>query len=144
MSSSPRPLRDDYRFFHAIVTRWKDNDVYGHVNNVEYYSWFDTAVNFWLISRGLLDITESRVVGIVVETGCRFHAPVAFPDLISVGIRAAKLGNSSVRYEAAVFRNDDDWAAADGHFVHVFVDRGTMRPVSIPDGARRALAEIAG
>ena len=143
MTSRSRPTRDEYRFFHTIATRWKDNDVYGHVNNVEYYSWFDTAVNFWLVSRGVLDIAASPVVGIVVETGCRYHAPVTFPDQVSIGIRAARIGNSSVRYEAAVFRNDADDAAADGHFVHVFVDRGTMRPVPMAAAVRRALAEIA-
>ncbi len=142
MNRNSRPTRADYRFFHAITTRWKDNDVYGHVNNVEYYSFFDTAVNFWLVSRNLLDIADSRVVGIVVETGCRFHAPIAFPDIVTVGIRVGKLGNSSVRYEAAVFRNDAGEAAADGHFVHVFVDRATMRPVPMPDAARQALSEL--
>lgn len=144
MNSRARPTRAEYRFFHSIATRWKDNDVYGHVNNVEYYSWFDTAVNFWLVSRGLLDVGASRVVGVVVETGCRFHAPIAFPDQVSVGIRAARVGNSSVRYEAAVFRNNETDAAADGHFVHVFVDRATMRPVPMPQAARRALSDIAG
>lgn len=143
MNRCNRARRADYRLFHAIATRWKDNDVYGHVNNVEYYSYFDTAVNFWLVSRNLLDLAESRLVGIVVETGCRFHAPIAFPDLVTVGVRVAKLGTSSVRYEAAVFRNEETEAAAEGHFVHVFVDRATMRPVPMPHEARQALAELA-
>ena len=143
MNRSSRSTRADYRFFQAIPTRWKDNDVYGHVNNVEFYSYFDTAVNFFLISRNLLDIAESRIVGVVVETGCRFHAPIAFPDLVTVGIRVAKLGHSSVRYEIGVFRNDEKEAAAEGHFVHVFVERTTMRPVAMPELARHTLSDIA-
>jgi len=143
MGRGSRATRDEYRFFHAISTRWKDNDVYGHINNVEFYSWFDTAVGVYLISRGIIDIATSQIVGVVVENGCRFHAPIAFPDCVTVGIRAAKLGRSSVRYEIAVFRNDAHAAAAEGHFVHVFVERATMRPVPIPEAARRALADIA-
>ena len=135
--------RADYRVFHPIATRWKDNDVYGHVNNVEFYSYFDTAVNFHLVSRGVLEISTSDVVGVVVETGCVFHAPLAFPDRVSVGIRVAHLGRSSVRYELGVFRNDEEAAAAEGHFVHVFVERATMRPVAMPERARAILSEIA-
>ena len=134
--------RTEYRFFHAISTRWKDNDVYGHVNNVEFYSWFDTAVNTYLVVQGIIDIAASTVVGIVVETGCRYFTPIAFPDRVAVGLRVARLGNSSVRYEIAVFRNDDPAAVAEGYFVHVFVDRATMRPVPIPEHARAALQRI--
>lgn len=143
MRRSSRSTRAEYRFFHAISTRWKDNDVYGHVNNVVFYSWFDTAVNFYLVSRELLEIAESRIVGVVVETGCRYHSPVAFPDRVTVGIRVARLGTSSVRYEIGVFRNDEQEAAAEGHFVHVFVDRATTRPVAMPELARHTLLEIA-
>ena len=143
MSRSSRSMRADYRFFHSIATRWKDNDVYGHVNNVEFYSYFDTAVNLYLVSRQALDIAASTVVGVLVENGCRFHAPIAFPDLVTVGIRVARLGHSSVRYEIGVFRNDEPDAAAEGHFVHVFVERTTMRPVAMPEHARAILSEIA-
>ena len=143
MSRSSRSTRADYRFFHAIATRWKDNDVYGHVNNVEFYSYFDTAVNLFLVSRDVLDIAASSIVGVVVENGCRFHAALAFPDLVTVGIRVARLGHSSVCYEIGVFRNDEQEAAAEGRFVHVFVERATMRPVAMPEHARAILSEIA-
>lgn len=116
-----------------------DNDAYGHVNNVVYYSFFDTAVNRWLIEHGLLTIAESDVIALVVETGCRYHAPLSFPDAVTVGLRVAHVGSSSVRYDLAVFRNDEDEASAAGHFVHVYVNRATRRPTSIPDATRRAL-----
>ncbi|MBX5453113.1 MAG: acyl-CoA thioesterase [Acidobacteriia bacterium] len=138
-----RERRDAYRFFHTITTRWKDNDVYGHVNNVVYYSYFDTAVNYYLVSRKVLDIARAEVVGIVAETGCRFYASISFPDRVDVGIRAARIGRSSVRYEIGVFRNDEDIASAEGYFVHVYVDRVGMRPVPIPEPVRRVLQEIA-
>lgn len=125
-----------------ITTRWMDNDVYGHVNNVVYYSYFDTVVADWLIRQGFLDIARSPVIGLVVETLCRYFSPVAFPDAVHAGLRVARLGNSSVRYEIALFRNDDDLAAAQGHFVHVYVDRATGRPVPLPDELRRALAPL--
>jgi acyl-CoA thioester hydrolase len=115
--------RSAFPHFCAIPTRWMDNDVYGHVNNVHYYSWFDTAVNRFLIERGVLDIHKGDVVGFVVETGCSYFAPVVFPDTVHVGVRVAKLGNSSVRYELGLYRNDDPLPAAAGHFVHVYVDR---------------------
>ncbi len=144
MSSRPaRPDRGAYRRFATIQTRWEDNDVYGHVNNVVYYSFFDTAVNRYLIEAGALDIEAGAVIGLVVETQCRYHAPLAFPDVLEVGIRVARIGTSSVRYEVGVFRQGgEDAAAADGHFVHVYVDRATRRPVPLPETLRAALAAI--
>jgi acyl-CoA thioester hydrolase len=127
----------------AIPTRWMDNDNYGHVNNVQYYSYFDTAVNAFLISRGVLDIHADQAVGLVVDTGCSYFSSVSFPDTVHVGVRVAKLGNSSVRYELAIFRNDDPAPAAAGHFVHVYVDRASNRPVPIPAAVRAVLATIA-
>lgn len=134
--------RCDYRHFNAITARWMDNDVYGHVNNVIYYSWFDTAVNQFLIANNVLDIEHSSVVGLVIETQCNYFAPVAFPDRITIGIRVAKLGNSSVRYEEGVFREDEDEVVAQGHFVHVYVSRENRRPVAIPDNMRALLQSI--
>jgi len=134
--------RADYRHFLTIPTRWMDNDIYGHVNNVNYYSFFDTAVNRYLIDAGVLDIHDGRVVGFVVETQCQYFAPIAFPDAIHAGIRVAQLGNRSVRYEVGLFRNDDDKPAAAGHFVHVYVERASGRPVAIPDDTRAALARL--
>lgn len=119
-----------------------DNDAYGHLNNVVYYSLFDTAVNRWLIERDLLHVTESATIGLVVETGCRYHAPLAFPDRATVGLRVSHLGTSSVRYELAVFRNEDDTASAEGHFVHVYVDRESRRPTPIPPAIRGALSTL--
>ncbi len=134
--------RSDYRHFHTITTRWMDNDVYGHVNNVIYYSWFDTAVNQFLIANDALDIEQSPVVGLVIETQCNYFAPVSFPDRITIGIRVAKLGNSSVRYEVGVFREDEEEVSAQGHFIHVYVNRDTRRPDSIPDNMRTLLQSI--
>lgn len=134
--------RADYRHFLAIPTRWMDNDIYGHVNNVNYYSFFDTAVNRWLIDAGVLDIHAGTTVGFVVETQCQYFAPIAFPDTVHAGIRVAQLGNRSVRYEVGLFRNDDATPAAAGHFVHVYVDRASGKPVGIPDDARAAMARL--
>ena len=130
--------RRDYRAFYPLRTRWMDNDVYGHLNNVVHYSLFDTAVNGWLVERGLLDPRNSETYGIVVETGCRYHSEMAFPDRVTAGLRVSALGNSSVRYEIALFANDDETAAAEGFFVHVYVDRATHKPVSIDDRRRKA------
>ncbi|WP_132251389.1 acyl-CoA thioesterase [Methylobacterium segetis] len=144
MGEPARPApetRDAYRRRIALGTRWGDNDVYGHVNNVVYYAFFDTAVNGCLIEAGVLDIANSPVIGLVVETGCRYFSGVAFPDRITAGLRVAHLGRSSVRYEIALFREDEERASAQGHFVHVYVDRETRRPVPLPDGMR---AELAG
>lgn len=133
------PQRADYRHFQPITTRWHDNDIYGHVNNVTYYSFFDSAVNTYLIERGGLDIHDGSVVGFVVSSSCDYFASIAYPELIEVGLRVAKLGSSSVQYELAVFRVGDDEACAAGRFVHVFVDRGSNLPTSIPDTLREAL-----
>jgi acyl-CoA thioester hydrolase len=134
--------RRDYKYFYAIATRWMDNDIYGHVNNVIYYSWFDTAVNQFLIANKMLDIEKSPVIGLVIETHCTYFAPVAFPDRITVGVRVAKLGNSSARYEVGIFREDEENASAQGHFVHVYVSRDTRRPAAIPDTMRSLLQSI--
>jgi acyl-CoA thioester hydrolase len=131
--------RDAYRHFITITTRWMDNDVYRHVNNVVYYSFFDTAVNEYMMRQGVLDLEGSPVVCLVVDTGCQFFSPIAFPDTVHCGLRVAHLGNSSVRYEIGIFRNDDVLAAAQGHFVHVAVDRQTLRPIAMPADLRNAL-----
>ena len=133
------PQRADYRHFQPITTRWHDNDIYGHVNNVTYYSFFDSAVNTYLIERGGLDIHDGSVVGFVVSSSCDYFASIAYPDLIEVGLRVSKLGNSSVQYELAVFKAGEGEACAAGRFVHVFVDRASNQPVSIPDELRAAL-----
>ena len=142
MTGKQPDSRGDYVHFSRITTRWMDNDVYGHVNNVVYYSFFDTAVNRFLIEGNSLDIAISNIVGLVVETQCRYFRSIAFPDTVDAGIRVAKLGTSSVRYEVGLFRNDDDVAAAQGHFVHVYVDRATNRPAPIPDVARSLLSTL--
>ena len=129
----PQPEgRDAYQAFRPITTRWMDNDVYGHVNNVVYYSWFDTAVNATLIEHGVLDIHGGQTIGLVIETQCNYFAPLAFPQTIEAGIRVAKLGTSSVRYEVGLFAEGEPLTAAKGHFVHVYVDRETRRPVPLP------------
>ncbi len=136
MMSSQRPQpepRSAYKVFRNIATRWSDNDMYGHVNNVVYYSWFDTAVNGLLIEHGAIDIHAGPVIGLVVETQCHYFAPLAFPENLLAGIRVAHVGSSSVRYEVAIFRADPSLAsAAKGHFVHVYVDRNTRRPAPLP------------
>ncbi|MDN5843880.1 MAG: acyl-CoA thioesterase [Alcaligenaceae bacterium] len=142
MSEKKAITRDDVKIFVPITTRWMDNDVYGHVNNVTYYSFFDTAVNRCLIDMGMLDIEHSGVIGLVVETGCTYFASLAFPDEIEVGFRVARLGTSSVRYELGVFRQGESSAAAQGYFVHVYVDRETRRPAPIPDDLRAKLAGL--
>jgi acyl-CoA thioester hydrolase len=125
-----------------ISTRWKDNDVYGHVNNVEYYSYFDTVINRFLITEGGLDIHGGAVIGLCVESHCAFKAALSFPDLVRAGLRVAHLGRSSVRYEIGLFREDDPEPVAEGWFVHVFVDREERRPRAIPDGVRAALEPL--
>ncbi|GAB3543679.1 thioesterase family protein [Noviherbaspirillum agri] len=119
-----------------------DNDVYGHVNNVVYYSWFDTVVNEFLIANDVLDIEHSPVIGLVIETQCNYFASVAFPEKVTAGLRVAKLGNSSVRYEVGIFREDEESASAQGHFVHVYVDRESRRPSAIPENMRAVLQTI--
>lgn len=134
--------RSHYRVFRTIGTRWMDNDVYGHVNNVVYYSWFDTAVNGWLIEQGALDIHGGEVIGLVIETQCNYFAPLAFPQTVHAGLRVAHLGSSSVRYEVGLFAEDGEMAAACGHFVHVYVDRHTRRPVPLPTALKTVLETI--
>ena len=131
-ATTPRPQpesRSAFKVFRRIDTRWMDNDVYGHVNNVVYYSWFDTAVNAHLIEQGALDIHHGDTIGLVIETQCNYFAPLAFPQTIDAGIRVAKLGSSSVRYEIGLFAQGEDLCAARGHFVHVYVDKENRRPV---------------
>ncbi|PZN92534.1 MAG: thioesterase [Alphaproteobacteria bacterium] len=137
-----RPGRADYHSFRTIPTRWMDNDAYGHVNNVVYYSWFDTAVNSLLVEMGLLDIRHGNIIGLVVETGCRYHRSVAFPETVEAGVRIARLGNSSVRWEVGIFTAGSDAIAAEGFFVHVYVDRDARRPLPLPDDWRAALAPL--
>ncbi|AZF45558.1 thioesterase family protein [Pseudomonas sp. R2-7-07] len=136
------PQRADYAHFQPIITRWHDNDVYGHVNNVTYYSFFDTAVNTYLIEQGGLDIHDGEVVGFVVSSACDYFASIAFPEHIDIGLRVGKLGNSSVQYELAVFKAGEQEACAAGRFVHVFVERGTNQPVTIPGRLREALQRL--
>lgn len=138
---SPEP-RSAYAAFRTITTRWMDNDVYGHVNNVVYYSWFDTAVNAYLIEQGVLDIHAGSTIGLVIETQCNYFAPLAFPQNIEAGIRVARLGGSSVRYEVGLFAEGEDLCAAKGHFVHVYVDRETRRPVPVPESLRAVLTGL--
>jgi len=137
-----RPTLESYPFVTSITTRWMDNDIYGHVNNVAYYSFFDTAANQFLIERGRLDIAAGPVIGLVVESKCVYHAPLAYPQRLRAGVRVDNLGNRAVTYGIAVFPERDDRAAAHGHFVHVFVDRETRMPAPIPDPLRAALEEI--
>jgi acyl-CoA thioester hydrolase len=141
--SKPQPEpRSAYRAFSAITTRWMDNDAYGHVNNVVYYSWFDTAVNAHLIERGVLDIHHGRTIGLVIETQCNYFASLAFPQTIEAGLRVAKLGTSSVRYEVGLFAQGEPLTAARGHFVHVYVDRDTRRPVPLPPDLKTVLEQL--
>jgi acyl-CoA thioester hydrolase len=142
-AAKPQPEpRSAYRAFRPITTRWMDNDVYGHVNNVVYYSWFDTAVNAHLIERGALDIRSGPTIGLVVETQCNYFAPLAFPETVEAGIRVARLGSSSVRYEVGLFAGSQELTAAKGHFVHVYVDRDNRRPVALPARLRNVLEEL--
>lgn len=134
-----RGRRGDYRVFVPITTRWADNDVYGHINNVAYYGFIDTAVNQLLIEQGLLDVTGSEAIGVVAESGCQFHASAAYPDRIYAGVRVGRLGSSSIRYEVGLFREEEDEATAEGWFVHVMVNRASMRPVPIAQGLRAYL-----
>jgi acyl-CoA thioester hydrolase len=135
--------RADYPYFMEIVTRWTDNDVYGHVNNATYYSYFDTAVNRHLIDAGVLDIEKSQIFAVVVETACTYKASVGFPDILDLGMKVTKLGNSSVTYELGLFKRGSDEVAAIGKFVHVYVDRTTRRPVPIPAAHRALLQKLA-
>ena len=138
----PEPTRTDYKHILPLQTRWADNDVYGHVNNVAYYAYFDTIVNEYLIDAGALDIHGGAVIGLVVETGCRYFAPLEFPQKLDGALRVERIGISSVRYELAIFRAGDDAPAAEGHFVHVYVDRETRRPANLPEALRKTLERI--
>jgi len=138
-SAQPRTA---YRAFRSIGTRWMDNDIYGHVNNVVYYSWFDTAVNAYLIERGALDIHQGDTIGLVIETQCNYFAPLAFPQTIEAGLRVARLGSSSVRYEVGLFAQGEPLAAACGHFVHVYVGRDDRRPRPLPQRLRQVLETL--
>jgi acyl-CoA thioester hydrolase len=135
--------RGDYRHTREVTTRWMDMDPYGHLNNVVYYSFFDTVVNAWLIEKGALDIARSEVIGLVVETGCNYFAPLAYPGAVTAGLRVAHVGRSSVRYEIGLFAPASDVAAAQGHFIHVYVDRASNRPVdALPHALARALEPL--
>ena len=142
MSRTPPLRRADYRWFHEITTRWMDNDVFRHVNNVNYFSFFDTAVTYYEMTENVVDLYAGPMHCVVAEVQCRYLRSVAFPDRIVVGLRVARIGGSSVRYEIGVFRNDEVAGAAEGHFVHVFVERGSQRPVPIPDASRVVLQSI--
>ncbi|MBX3659054.1 MAG: acyl-CoA thioesterase [Ramlibacter sp.] len=147
MSTSPaaKPApdpRDRYRAFRTIGTRWMDNDAYGHVNNVVYYSWFDTAVNAHLIEQGVLDIHHGETIGLVIETQCNYFASLAFPQNVEAGLRVAHMGTSSVRYEVGLFAEGAPLCAARGHFVHVYVDRQTRRPVPLPAPLKAVLEKL--
>ncbi len=141
--SRPEPgRRSQYARFMPVQTRWMDNDVYGHVNNVVYYSYFDTVVNLYLIDPGGLDFRNAPIIGIMAETMCRFHRSFAYPEAIDAGLRVGRLGTSSVRYEVGLFGEGEDQARVEGHLVHVFVERATNKPVPIPAGIRAALARL--
>jgi len=142
LSREPLKGREAYRVWRAVTTRWADNDSYGHANNVVYYEWFDTAVNAWLIEAGLLDIIGGDPIGLVVETGCRFARPLAFPAPVEVGMAVERIGNSSVRYRLGIFAKDMPEAAAEGHFVHVYVGRASRRPVALPEAWREKLGTV--
>jgi acyl-CoA thioester hydrolase len=139
---TPPARRSQFRYVLTIPTRWMDNDVYGHVNNVVYYSYFDTIINRYLIDAGGLDIDRGKIIGIAVETSCRFHRSFSYPEDVEAGLRVAQLGSSSVRYEVALFGPGEETARADGQFVHVFVDRSGRRPVTMPAQMRRALEKL--
>ena len=134
--------RSAYRVFRSLTTRWMDNDAYGHVNNVVYYSWFDTAVNAYLIEQGVLDIAHGETIGLVVETQCRYFAPLAFPQTVEAAIRVARLGASSVRYEIGLFAQGAPLTAASGHFIHVYVDKATRRPTPLPLNLKTVLERL--
>ena len=144
MSAGRAPLkgRETYRVWREVSTRWADNDAYGHANNVVYYEWFDTAVNAWLIEAGLLDVMAGDPIGLVVETGCRFAHSVAFPAPVEVGLAVEHIGNSSVRYGLGIFPKNSSQAAAEGHFIHVYVDRSSRRPEPLPASWRHKLQTI--
>lgn len=140
--AAPIPTIDDFGYVAEVTTRWTDNDVYGHVNNAVFYFYFDSVANRYLIEEGGLDIHTSDVIGLVVESGCQYHAPIEYPSVLRVGLRVNRLGNRSVTYGLAVFTSDVDEAVAHGYFSHVFVDRETRRPVEVPAQLRAALERL--
>ncbi|MDO9414456.1 MAG: thioesterase family protein [Pseudolabrys sp.] len=143
MANKPTPLTiADFPHFTGITTRWNDNDAYGHINNVVYYEFFDTALNMYLLANGALDIAKGEVIGLMVETHCNYFSAIAYPDKIRAGLRVKRQGTSGVTYEIGIFRNDETTASAQGHAVHVYVDRATNRPVPLPDILKAALAKI--
>jgi acyl-CoA thioester hydrolase len=144
-TATEKPLpegRAGYKAFRTISTRWMDNDAYGHVNNVVYYSWFDTAVNAHLIEQGVLDIHRGETIGLVVETQCNYFEPVEFPQTVEAGLRVARLGNTSVRYEVGLFLQGGPLTVAKGHFIHVYVDRATRRPTAVPAPLKKVLESL--
>ena len=143
MPTKPTSSRKDFKHIAPIQTRWADNDIYGHVNNVVYYSYFDTIVNAYLIGADALDIHRGQIIGLVVETACQYFAPLEFPEKLDGALRVGKIGNSSVRYELAIFKGREAAPAAEGHFIHVYVDRETRRPAQLPEQLRNALERIA-
>jgi acyl-CoA thioester hydrolase len=143
MSARPSPHnRAQYPAFQSITTRWADNDVYGHVNNAVYYAWFDTAVNSHLIAQGALDIAQGNTIGLVVQTQCNYFSPISYPQTVHAGLRVAHIGSSSVRYELGLFADDEDLSAAHGHFIHVYVDRATRRPLPLPEKLKSVLKAL--
>ena len=143
VTDKPQPApRSVYRAFRTIGTRWMDNDAYGHVNNVVYYSWFDTVVNGHLIEQGALDIHHGEVIGLVIETHCNYFSSIEFPQSVEAGLRVAHVGRSSVRYEVGLFAEGQPMTAAKGHFVHVYVDRATRRPAALPEKLKSVLEAL--
>ena len=142
MSRDEAAHRSEFKAWRRLTTRWADNDAYGHVNNTVYYAWFDTAVNGWLIEAGLLDVVAGDPIGLVVETGCRYGRPLSYPEPVELGLAVEHLGRSSVRYRLGVFARGAEAAAAEGHFVHVYVGRESRRPVELPKDWRAKLEEI--
>ncbi len=142
MSREEPARRSAFNCWRRMTTRWADNDAYGHVNNIIYYEWFDSAVNAWMIEQGMLDIANGDPIGLVVETRCSYFAPLAFPQVVEVGLAVANLGRSSIRYRIGIFGDGEDSAAAQGEFVHVVVDRANRKPVEIPANWRRALEKV--
>ena len=139
----PQPLpASAFAHFAEITTRWSDNDIYGHINNVVYYEFFDTVVNNYLIAQGVLDIAKGQVIGLMVETHCNYFRPIAYPGIVRGGLRVTRLGNSSVHYEIGIFRGGEDTAAAQGYCVHVYVDRATNKPVPLPEALKKALRKL--
>jgi acyl-CoA thioester hydrolase len=142
-TAKPQPEpRSAYKAFRTITTRWMDNDAYGHVNNVVYYSWFDTVVNAHLIEHGALDVQHGATIGLVIETQCNYFAPVEFPQTVEAGLRVARIGRSSVRYEVGLFVQGEAVTAAKGHFIHVYVDRATRRPTDLPPQLKTVLEAL--